>query len=248
MARDNDARLDEIDSEFEGMPSIYPDQRVVFVGRTGSGKTYLARALLADVKRLFVFDAKGTLAKEEWALTEYDESAVKDYYDVQTEFRVRIPTPIDGDWQPYLWDAYNVRNCTVYIDEVYGVESGTKPTEAMRAVITRGRELGIGVWSATQRPSYIPLIILSEADWIFEFQLRMLDDRKRIASLIGREGLRELKNHQFIAFNDAMNEPIFFNQAKVSKGKAKPAKPSKKRIFSFGNSRRRFEEPVLDRK
>lgn len=203
------------------LPDIHPDQRVTFVGRTGAGKTYLARSLLSNVDRLFVLDAKGTLNVPDWNLEPYDETTDEEIGNPDFTFRYRIPAPLDGDWEPYLWQAYYARNCTVYIDEVYGVESGTKPSKAMQACITRGRELGVGVWCSTQRPSYIPLIILSEADWIFEFQLRIEEDKKRIASMIGRMAMKQLHGHEVIVFNDAMDKPIFFRQAKVRKARAR---------------------------
>lgn len=197
------------------LPEILPDQRVVFVGKTGAGKTFLAHSLLIDVNRLLVLDAKGTLFHDDWNLEKWTGNH-KAMQTVDEPFRIRVPFPIDGDWSPYLWEAYNARNCTIYIDEVYGVEKGTNPSDALRACITRGRELGIGVWSATQRPASIPMIVLSESDWIFEFQLRLDVDRKRIADIIGKEALEPLSGHEVIVYHDSMETPIKFAKVNIN--------------------------------
>ena len=199
---------------------VLPDNRVAFVGRTGSGKTYLARALLNDVDRLIVLDAKGTITGPEWRVEDFD-GASRALRNPDSEFRLRVPAPINGDWEPFLWAAYEAENCTVYIDEVYGVETGTKPSNALRACITRGRELGIGVWAATQRPSQIPLIILSEADWIFTFQLRLDVDRKRMAELIGPAALDPLSGHNVVVYNDKLEKPVRYRSIVVRES-AKP--------------------------
>ena len=134
--------------------------------------------------------------------------------------------PRDGDWDPYIDAVMERENITLYIDEVYGVVQGRNATDALRAVITRGRELGIGVWSATQRPKDIPLIVISEADWFFMFQLRVEGDRKRMAEFMapidaggGYEyGVDEihLRDHNVIAFNDSWDYSRLYRRINIT--------------------------------
>lgn len=193
-----------------GSTQVLASDRVAFIGRTGSGKTYLARSMLSRINRLVVLDPKGSLGGSDWNLSlwENPEDATLE----APEFRVRVRTPVDGNWDPYIWRIMDLRNVTLYVDEVYGVIEGTRLSDAMRAVITRGREQGIGVWSSTQRPASIPLVFISEADWFFVFQLRLEDDKRRMSSFLGPMAFRTLKNHNVIVYNDHWDEPRAYRQ------------------------------------
>jgi hypothetical protein len=63
--------------------------------------------------------------------------------------------------------------------------------EYYRACLTRGRELGIGMWSASQRPSGLAQIILSESNHYIIFDLNMPQDRKKLAEVSGQPQLLE---------------------------------------------------------
>jgi hypothetical protein len=190
--------------------TVKSDERVSIVGRTGSGKTYLAQKLTANLKRLVVCDPKGTLARK-WDLRDWsvlNERRLRDGADI----RLRIPTPLDGNWEQYFKACYDAGNLTLYIDEAYGVlpRPGAQPTPFLNALYTRGRELGIGVWASTQRPSWIPLIMLSEADWFFVFRLMLVADRMRLAEVIGPSAMDVPKSrYGFWFYNVHWDHPLY---------------------------------------
>jgi hypothetical protein len=104
--------------------------------------------------------------------------------------RFRILPPIVDDltdWYEQLFAVlYATGDLTLYIDEAYAVvPPGTRAGKWLSALYTRGRELGIGVWTSTQRPTWVPLFMLSEADWFMVFRLNLKADRERLASLVG---------------------------------------------------------------
>lgn len=202
------------------MPNIplQSNSRVAFVGKTGSGKTYAARLLTASLPRLIVFDPKGTLY-EGWNLEEWNDRTAKQL-EKGKPVRLRVPAPIDNRWEPYFETCYYAGDCTVYIDELYGVLDGSRPGDYLRALYTRGRELNIGVWAATQRPSWVPLFALSEADWIFLFRLQMAVDRKRMAEIMGETAQRrELKNHEVLVYHQSWERPRYYDRVN-GKGKS----------------------------
>lgn len=166
---------------------IKASERVLIAGKTGSGKTWLARRLLARIPRLVVIDPKSTLA--DWNLKEPSD---RDWnkFDRGEYGRYRIQSPVTSDLESWYDDLfgylYECGELTIYIDEAYAVTPpGQKPGKWLSACYTRGREKGIGVWSSTQRPAWIPLFMLSEADWFLVFRLSLEQDRKRIAALAG---------------------------------------------------------------
>lgn len=173
---------------------IRANERVLLAGKTGSGKTYAAEHLLAHVRRLVVIDSKGTLGG--WNLLEPD---FQDWWQFSRgkagRFRIRAPI-VD---KPELWfetlfeRLYHIGDLTLYIDEAYQVTSGPMPGKWLRALYTRGRELGIGVWASTQRPASIPIILVSEAENIMVFRLNWPEDRKRLAGVVGPEVARPVK-------------------------------------------------------
>jgi hypothetical protein len=195
------------------MPAIavQSNQRVALVGKTASGKTYFARHLCAPLPRLIVFDPKGTLNTPEWNLGSGGDVIRR--LKAGKPGRLRVPAPFNGDWTPYLRLVWSLKNITLYIDEIYGViEPGHKPPAEFSALYTRGRELGIGVWGATQRPVWVPIFCLSEAEWLFVFRLSMKSDRQRLMEFGDESGMlgNPIRDeHGFMTYNPAWRKPIY---------------------------------------
>jgi DNA helicase HerA-like ATPase len=202
---------------------IRANERVLFAGRTGSGKTFLARQLLAASRRLVVIDAKGTL--NDWNATEPDSLA---WYRFLRggEGRLRILPPITDDpagWYEKLFEElYEAGTLTLYIDEAYAVvPPGTRAGKWLNALYTRGRERGIGVWAATQRPAWIPLFMISEADWVFAFRLSLVEDRQRLAAIAGEKLLEPPRSeHGFWMYHVSMDDPALFGSVEAEAGRA----------------------------
>ncbi len=199
---------------------IKANDRVLLAGKTGSGKTWFAHRLLAGVPRLVVIDPKATLI--DWGLT---EPGADDWTRLERggTGRFRILAPIVDD--PLMWyeslfqRLYDIGDLTVYIDEAYAVSSpGSRPGKYLAALYTRGRELGIGVWAATQRPTWIPLFLISEADWLIMFRLNLPDDRKRLAAIAGDRVMGRIPDkHGLWLYNVEDEKPRYFNGTTVLK-------------------------------
>jgi AAA+ superfamily predicted ATPase len=175
-----------------------PTDRAFFVGQTGSGKTTLARELLKQRRYVVVLDGKGLINWDECKL-------IRNFKQLGSEKADRII------WRPshdelrdevaidrfFEW-VYLRGNTTCYVDEVMTVAGTQTLPPFYHGCITRGREHGVEMWSGTQRPTLIPQVIMSEAEHVFMFKLKMEQDRDKMAATTGidPDALR-LPKHQF---------------------------------------------------
>lgn len=196
-----------------------PGDRAFFAGQTGSGKTTLARELLKTREHVVVLDAKGTL---DWpgyvVVADARQAAALAHQDAPPK-RITI-RPGWRDLTTRDWTAlddvfrfvYLRGRCTLYIDETYAVTNGNEYPDHYGACLTRGRELGVEVWSATQRPMDIPQIAMSEAEHAYVFKLKLPQDRAKVERLTGVPGDRVAalpKRHFLYARQDADVEGPF---------------------------------------
>ena len=184
-------------------------------GRTGSGKTFLAHALAnkaANSFNVIVHDTKGTRNFDHYRIfTQLNElmSSAEVRKNGIFVYRPEFEELSMEYFELFYEWIYNRKNCIVLIDEAMQIcESPKTYPKYLKGILTRGREYNISAWSCTQRPKTLPLFLLSEASKFFIFELNLLDDRKRIAEITGREEFleRELCKYCFHYFDVKKNE------------------------------------------
>jgi len=171
---------------------IIPGNEHVFIaGKTGTGKTYLAGKYLSAYKQVYLLDTKGTTSWKD--VKGKDITLITELKNLPYCYTAKvIYRPIWEEMQEEYYNlffkfCYQKRNCVVWIDEVMSIATQAKIPEYYKAILTRGRELGIAAWSLTQRPSGIPQITISEATHFFIFDLNLKTDREKVTEVTGQK-------------------------------------------------------------
>lgn len=159
--------------------------RALLVGQTGSGKTTLARYLLTKRRYKVIADYKGKITWPEYRLCK----SLRELFNAKEDallYRPDYRESQDEEAHSRFFEWIYLRGgTTVYVDETAAITKGQIYPYHYGACLMRGRELGIELWSATQRPAFIPSVVLSESEHVYAFYLKMEQDRKRVESMTG---------------------------------------------------------------
>jgi energy-coupling factor transporter ATP-binding protein EcfA2 len=170
--------------------NITPSERVFFTGRTGCGKTTMAKRFLKNTSRWVVTDPKGTFRLGDVPiLTNFDKRLPQQI--------IRIPYEEEDDigyWGNIIKQAYDDGDRVIYNDEVLAlIRNAQNAPRDLKWAITTGRERNVAVWNSTQRPKSIPSIIFTETEHFFTFKLAFKSDRERVIEFTD-EGLEDKIN------------------------------------------------------
>lgn len=175
-------------------------------GATGSGKSMLARFLMAQRRDLLnkeygvVYDPKHSRTLGEWPYYEriYDFHTLEHSWAKRILYRPSFAESWDRGWQEKFFEwIFFQQHVRCYVDECARLLGGTYPNQFLNACLTQGRELGVSILATTQRPVSIPVILMSEATKIFLFRLNWPDDQKRMENITGVSVEEQLKLEQY---------------------------------------------------
>lgn len=168
---------------------IKPTDRLLCVGTTGSGKTTLLRSLAQTRPYRIVLDTKqdpddrwlgqkvGTLDR----LTKvWNKGAI-------------LYQPDSDNIQPRQLEAffafvYEVaQDILIVVDEAQtdGILNSVRYSRHADLLLRQGRGRRVPLWMGSQRPMYLKNEAISESEHIFTFELRLLNDRRKMAGVCG---------------------------------------------------------------
>lgn len=174
--------------------------RATLTGQTGTGKTTLARYLLAAREYKVIADYKGRIDWPEYKLCRTLKQLVS-AKEKSLLYKPNYRESIDEESQSSFWEFIFKRGgTTAYIDELAAIANRNTYPYYYGACLMRGRELGIEVWSATQRPTDIPQIALSEAEHFYVFYQSLPQDREKVEAITGiqRSLIATLSKREFL--------------------------------------------------
>jgi len=180
--------------------------RGFIAGRSGSGKSFLARRLLTAYGitehwpkefrgNKFIIDPNDTF---DYPVEAQFETVAEVRLDPKIASIRYVPKASEytGEHWNELWRKLNNYRYPLmtYVDETFAMETvfGTRRFEDgnfFTAYLTRGRAKGKAAILGAQRPVNIPRNIIGQAEWFYVFDLPLKDDRQTIAGTIGELGL-----------------------------------------------------------
>lgn len=160
--------------------NIKRTDRAMFCGRTGSGKTTLARSLLRSCNLPYaVLDPKHRYR-------DGDVKVGRTFNKKLDEQIIRVD-PIGGNdelalWDEQIWNIWRESDRIIYVDEATLITPPRSILPELGRAIRTGRERNVAVWVGTQRPKDIPSVVFTEAEHFFLFRLGWEDDRRKVSS------------------------------------------------------------------
>lgn len=190
-------------------------EHLIFCGTTGSGKTVLAQELLSNYDKIFVFDTQDSLkipdavkvtspiglGRKLKSLSRIRyvpklEYRTKDYFNAVIKYLLLTKNIFD---RQEVW-----KNGIIYIDEIYHIGYGQSFPDWLSRGIATARQKKISIWVSSQRPTNIPMPLMTESRRIYLFYLSYAEDLKKISKFTRDEKhflevIRELKyDYSFI--------------------------------------------------
>jgi hypothetical protein len=175
-----------------------PTDRLVIVGRTGSGKTQAAVWHLSHAE----FDRMPWVVidyKNDDLINQISRADLIDYEIVPEEPGIYILKVLPGeedklsDWFQRAWEQEDIG---LYIDEGYLIDSRDK---WFNACLTQGRSKHIPMIVLSQRPVWLSRFVFSEASFIQVFDLTHSKDMEKVREYI-RDDEGQL-DHQLADFH-----------------------------------------------
>src|SRR5262245_7199350 len=178
------------------------------VGLTGCGKTTLAKFLIEDYQKPYSVTWNPTGSDSVYSWKQKHVSTLPELYDAEENSLIYTPSAFLAEDEKnqaefFSW-IYDRKNTRIYIAEASSIVYTVNNIPLyLPAVLNRGRERVISSLTATQRPTSVPLNILSESEHYYVFKLLLPSDRQRIEAITGItvEQQADLQHYEFYYFS-----------------------------------------------
>jgi len=194
--------------------SIQPNKRYTFIGKTRSGKSFLAWYLLhhfaKDKERQIIFIDPKHEHKQFGDGKELNFPKLVKSYDSKAHVQV---------FQTFNWNAaldhmvdtvLKRGNVIVVLDELGGIADANRVPSGLTRLWTQGGGKGVGAWAMLQRPKRTPQVIKTQTELYFVFRINSTEDRRDLLEYIPDRRVLEdrLPLHYFWLYSDDMEAAI----------------------------------------
>jgi hypothetical protein len=160
---------------------------VLVCGVTGGGKTTWARQFTNKLPRLLVYDIAASFPVQ----YSDDETIAALVETKPAEFRYGIYDPRDAD--VLTATAFMLGNCWLVLEEISTLYNiGARIHGPLQEAILLGRQRSLSLLCISQRASYFPITLRSQASRIVSFRQQEPADLKWLADFMGQANAEKL--------------------------------------------------------
>lgn len=190
------------------------DQRGAIIGRTGTGKSFLAKRLLPRSGNLAIIDPKREF--------DFDTCVVYNAVDkiIKAKSKRFIYRP-DPDRLTDLTEydklykyCYEMGNITVYTDDMVGIMDRQRFPHFLQVCYQMGRSKKVSMLSAFQRPAWLPMFLMSEANKFYVFSLNQKADIKKVNDMVNGYNPERFKSAKTVA--DKLHTFFYFSDRETA--------------------------------
>jgi len=144
--------------------------RTMILGKTGKGKTTLARSLLRDfqgIKRILVYDFMG----------EYDGDitvhTLQELYNAcldPTKHTILV-REYQGSFDTLCEFVYDLGNCVFLVEEIDSASSAVSVPQYLSFLYRYGRHRNIDMFAVSRRPAEVPRIVTAMSNIYYIFSI-----------------------------------------------------------------------------
>lgn len=194
--------------------AIQPNKRYTFIGKTRSGKSFLAWYLLRhfakDKTRQIIFIDPKHERRQFGDGTLLDWPKLVKKYEPKTHVQVFQTFQWNTELDNMVDHVLKRGNTIVVLDELGGIADANSVPKGLTRLWTQGGGKGVGSWAMLQRPKRTPQVIKTQTEMFFLFRINSREDRKDLLEYIPDNRVLEerLPLHYFWLYSDDMDAAI----------------------------------------
>lgn len=160
---------------------------ILVCGVTGGGKTTWARQFTKKLPRLLVYDIAAS-----FPVQYSDAESIAELVETKPQqFRYGIYDPRDTDILTAT--AFMLGNCWLVLEEISTLYNiGARIHGPLQEAILLGRQRSLSLLCISQRASYFPITLRSQASRIVSFRQQEPSDLKWLADFMGQDNAEKL--------------------------------------------------------
>lgn len=187
--------------------------KILILGRSGCGKSYLGKIIQKAFPRKFIFDSLHEYESSENDISNFSEFSsfvveIENNPQKYTKFTRVIRFSIDEENREEVFNQmirvlYHIGNLTIVIEEVQNFCSTHGMPEFLKFSMTTGRHKNLSFIMTTQRPALLHKTILSQCTHVFCGSMIDKNDLQYVAKFMGKDtnDLSTLKDRNFLWYN-----------------------------------------------